>query len=459
MMEDENDLDLIVIGWGKGGKTLAGTLARAGQRVAIVEASKEMYGGTCINIGCVPTKILIHDAENHTGHGFDPEYFDTAVERRDKLTAMMRAKNFSMLDTLDSVMTITGRASFIGPRRIRVQAGDETLELGAKRIIINTGAIPASSDLEGASVGGRIHDSTTLQHAPLPKSLVVIGGGPVGLEFASMFGHFGSNVTVLDRGPRALKNEDVDVAAEVLDALNDAGVRVEVRASVQRISQNAHSARVHYEQDGRPQDIEADAVLIALGRTPATLELKLAAAGIETTASGAITVDDHLSTTAEGVYALGDVNGGPQFTYVSLDDNRIVTDAILGTGKRSTADRVAVPHTTFTTPPLARVGLSEQDARAQGLSIKVAVKKVSEIAAMPRPKIVGDARGIIKFVVDAQTDLILGAALVHVDSQEVINLVALAMRQGVTSTTLRDSIFTHPSSTEALNEVLGSFAR
>ena len=455
----EHELDLMVIGWGKGGKTLAGTVARAGQRVAIIEASEQMYGGTCINIGCVPTKALIHDADIRPGGGFDPGYFDTAVQRRDKLTAAMRAKNFSMLDDLDSVMTITGHASFIGPRRIRVSAGEETLELGAKRIIINTGAVPAIPDLDGARVGGRIHDSTTLQHAPLPKSLVVLGGGYVGTEFASMFAHFGSKVTVLDRGARALKKEDPDVAAEVLGSLVDVGVEVRTGASVQRIEQDADTARVYYEQDGQVHDIEADAVLIALGRTPNTDGLKLEAAGIETTASGAIKVDEHLATTAEGVYAVGDVNGGPQFTYVSLDDNRIVSDAILGSGRRSTADRIGVPYTIFTTPPLARVGLSEQAARSQDLAIKVAVKKVAEIAAMPRPKIVGDARGIIKFVIDAETDLVLGAALMHVDSQEVINLVALAMRQGVTSATLRDSIYTHPSSTEALNEVLGSFSR
>jgi pyruvate/2-oxoglutarate dehydrogenase complex dihydrolipoamide dehydrogenase (E3) component len=455
----EHELDLIVIGWGKGGKTLAGTMARAGQRVAIVEASDQMYGGTCINIGCVPTKALIHDAETRTGTGFDPGYFDTAVQRRDKLTAAMRAKNFSMLDDLDSVMAITGRATFIGPRRIRIQAGDETLELGAKRIIINTGAVPQVPDLGGVRIGGRIHDSTTLQHAPLPKSPVVVGGGYVGTEFASMFAHFGSKVTVLDRGPRALKKEDEDVAAEVLGALGDVGVEVRTGASVQSIGQDAGSARVSYVQDGQTREIEADAVLIALGRTPATDGLDLASAGIERTDSGAIKVDEHLRTTAEGVYALGDVNGGPQFTYVSLDDNRIVADAILGAGTRSTADRVAVPSTIFTTPPLARVGLSEEAARARGLDIKVAVKKVAEIAAMPRPKIVGDPRGVIKFVVDATSDLVLGAALMHVDSQEVINLVALAMRQGVTSATLRDSIFTHPSSTEALNEVLGTFSR
>lgn len=266
-MDQGQELDLIVIGWGKGGKTLAGAAARAGQRVAMVEASASMYGGTCINIGCVPTKALIHDAETRGDTEFDPQYFDGAVARRDKLTAMMRAKNFSMLDDLDSVLAVTGRATFVGLRRIRVQAGDETLELGAKRVVINTGAVPSVPALEGARVGGRIHDSTTLQHAPLPRRLVVVGGGYVGLEFASMFAHFGSEVTVLDRGARALKKEDADVAAEALAALNDVGVDVQDSATVTGIGQDEDVARVRYRRFGEDLTLEADAVLIALGRT------------------------------------------------------------------------------------------------------------------------------------------------------------------------------------------------
>lgn len=451
------ELDLIVIGWGKGGKTLAGTVARSGQRVAMIEASSSMYGGTCINIGCVPTKTLIHDAEVRPGSGFDPAYFETAVQRRDKLTSMMRAKNFSMLDDLESVLVITGKAHFTGPRTVRVTEGEQSLDLHAKHVVINTGAVPSVPRIPGAQVGGRVHDSTSLQHAELPERLIVVGGGYVGIEFASMFAQFGARVTVLDRGARALKKEDPEVAAEVLGALQDAGVQVLDSASVTGISQEADIARVHYLRDGVESTLEAEAVLIALGRTAATAELNLEAAGVRTAGSGAIEVDEYLATSAEGVYAVGDVNGGPQFTYVSLDDNRIVADQLLGSGTRSTADRVAVPYTVFTTPPLSRVGLSEDQARTAGRRIKVACKKVVDIAAMPRPKIVGDARGIIKFVVDADSDEILGAALMHVDSQEVINLVTLAMRQGVTSGTLRDSIFTHPSSTEALNEVLGAF--
>lgn len=461
IMRTENatdSLDTIVIGWGKGGKSLAGALARAGQKVAIIEQSADMYGGTCINIGCVPTKTLIHDAEQHAGAEADPEVFERAVQRRDDLTAKLRAKNYSMLHDLDSVLVITGHASFTGPQTIKVRTEEDELELSAQRIIINTGAQPATPKIAGAQITGRVHDSTTIQHAPLPDKLIVIGGGYVGIEFASMFAQFGSAVTVLDRGARALSKEDGDVASEVQSCLKDAGVSIISGAQVTEVTQDAGSVTVTYESGGSIQQLSADAALIALGRTPATQSLNLDAASVQTGDRGEILVNEYLATSAPNIYALGDVNGGAQFTYVSLDDYRVLSNHLLEDGTRSTADRVAVPYTIFCTPPLSRVGLSEEQALQQHQKIKIAVKKVAAVAAMPRPKIVGDPRGIIKFVVDANTEQILGAALMHVDSQEVINLVALAMRQKVTASQLRDQIFTHPSSTEAINEVLGELS-
>jgi pyruvate/2-oxoglutarate dehydrogenase complex dihydrolipoamide dehydrogenase (E3) component len=196
-------------------------------------------------------------------------------------------------------------------------------------------------------------------------------------------------------------------------------------------------------------------VLIAVGRVPVTDDLDLAAAAVEVDGRGFIVVDDRLRTSASGIFAVGDVNGGPQFTYISLDDFRVVLSQLAGDGVRTTADRVAVPNTVFLTPPLARVGMSERDARESGRRVLVAAKNVRDIAAMPRPKIVGDTHGLIKVIVDADTDLVLGATVFSIDAQEVINLLALAMRAGVTASELRDGIWTHPSSTEALNEVLG----
>lgn len=449
------NFDVAVIGWGKGGKTIAGTLARAGKKVAMIEQSADMYGGTCINIACVPTKALIHSAETRTDHEFDPVYFAKSVEKRDGLTGKLRAKNYSMLADLDTVVVFTGTASFTGPNTLMVTGGDDTLELAADTIIINTGSTPVIPDIAGAEIGGRIHTSTTLQHAPLPKHLIVVGGGHIGLEFASMFSMYGSEVTVLDKNSRPLIKEDQDVAQEVVNGLKDNGVRIVSGATVHRIDQSDDCVAIQYHWNDQEQTVRGDAVLIALGRVPATGSLNLDAAGIDTTDRGAIKVNEYLETSVPGIYALGDVNGGPQFTYISLDDNRIVTDQLLGEGKRSLNDRVAVPTTLFTTPPMSRVGINETEARARGLNVKVAVKKVADIAAMPRPKIVGDPRGIIKFVVDADTDLVLGATLHHVDSQEVINLASLAMRNNVTATELKNSIYTHPSSTEALNEVLG----
>ncbi|WP_321169231.1 FAD-dependent oxidoreductase [Ornithinimicrobium ciconiae] len=317
--------------------------------------------------------------------------------------------------------------------------------------------MPATPPIEGAVLGGRVHNSITLQHVhPLPPRLVVVGGGYVGLEFASMFAHFGSSVTVLDRGTRPMRREDADVAGVAAAALEDVGVQFVTGASVTQIEDGPTTATVTYTVDGAPRTIEGDAVLLALGRTPATKDLNLQAAGIEVDEGGAVVVDEHLRTTAKGVYAVGDVKGGPQFTYISLDDYRIVADQLTGEGGRSTADRTVVPYTLFLTPPLARVGLSETQAREAGRTVKVAVKKVSDIAAMPRPKIENEPRGIVKVVVETGTDLVLGAALMHVDSHEVINLLAVAMRHGITAGQLRDAVYTHPSATEALNEVLGS---
>jgi pyruvate/2-oxoglutarate dehydrogenase complex dihydrolipoamide dehydrogenase (E3) component len=213
---------------------------------------------------------------------------------------------------------------------------------------------------------------------------------------------------------------------------------------------------VSYEKDGQVATVEADVILVALGRVPATRGLNLAAAGVRTSSRGAVEVDEHLRTSQRHIFAVGDVNGGPQFTYISLDDNRIVVDQLTGSGTRSTADRVAVPYTVFMTPPLARVGLTERQARDSGRTVKVASKPIAQIAAMPRARIVGNTRGLMKFVVDAESDEVLGAALLNVDSQEMINLVSLAMRHGMTATELRDGIYTHPSSTEGLNEVLSA---
>jgi pyruvate/2-oxoglutarate dehydrogenase complex dihydrolipoamide dehydrogenase (E3) component len=448
-------VDVLVIGWGKGGKTLAATLARQGRSVAVVERSREMYGGGCINIACVPTKHLIHSAEQRRPDDDAQEWFAQSVAGRDALTAQLRARNHAMLAELDAVTLIDGEARFVGPHEVEVAGGSDRLRVHAETIVVNTGTRPAWPSY--AAVGGpMIFDSETIQHVdPLPNRLVVVGAGYVGVEFAGMFARFGSQVTLVDRNAEWMRSEDRDVAQAVAEVLDDAGVELMLGTTVEQIENVGEGVRVRLGGRGEPRELTADAVLIAVGRVPVTDDLDLAAAAVEVDERGFIVVDDRLRTSASGIFAVGDVNGGPQFTYISLDDFRVVLSQLAGDGARTTADRVAVPNTVFLTPPLARVGMSERDARESGRRVLVAAKNVRDIAAMPRPKIVGDTHGLIKVIVDADTDLVVGATVFSIDAQEVINLLALAMRAGVTASELHDGIWTHPSSTEALNEVLG----
>ena len=453
-MEPMHTFDLLVLGWGKAGKTLAGRFAAAGKRVALVEKSPSMYGGTCINVACVPTKDLAESAHMRRPDDDPQTSFTSAVAGRDALISKLNAANHAML--ADKVTLFDGVARFVGPKTIAVATVDGDVQLTAETIVIGTGTVPARPAIpgvDGVDVPG-VYDSTTIQHAdPFPTHLLIVGGGFVALEFADMFTNFGARVTVLDRSERFLPNLERDVADAVHTTLSGRGVDIRQGVEVEGIAPVGDGQQRIITSRGT---FTADAVLLATGRTPATQDLNLDAAGIATDERGYIQVDDQLRTTAEGVFAVGDVNGGPQFTYISLDDNRIVYDAVLGTAKRRVSDRVAVPTTTFLTPPLSQVGLTPEQAVAAGHQVLVARQDIAAIAAMPRPKIVGETTGFMSFTVDAETQQILGATIYSIDSQELINTVALAIRLHATVADLRDGIWTHPSSTEAFNEVLGN---
>ena len=452
-------VDILVLGFGKGGKTLAAAMGRRGKRVVMVEQSDRMFGGTCINIGCVPTKTLIHQAETRPADDSPDQWYRQAISGAADLTSLLRQKNFQMLDTIDTVTVITGRAAFVDPKRVEVSAGPDRLTISADTIVINTGAEPLMPDIPGLRASRYAMSSTDMVHTTdLPRRLVILGGGYVGIEFAGMYSQFGSEVTVLEANARIMPNEDDDIVEAACQILREQGVVLAASARVTAISDGAENAVVHYERDGRSGSVEADAILVALGRVPATRGLNLQAAGVRTTDRGAVGVDEHLRTSQPHIFAVGDVTGGAQFTYISLDDYRIVLDQLVGFGDRSTADRIAVPYTVFMTHPLARVGLTERQALASRRAVKVASKPVAQIAAMPKARIVGNTRGLMKFVVDSDTDQLLGAALLSVDAQEVINLVSLAIRHGITAAELRDGIYTHPSTTEGLNEVLAAAA-
>ncbi|QRP47730.1 FAD-dependent oxidoreductase [Amycolatopsis sp. FDAARGOS 1241] len=448
--------DVLVIGFGKGGKVTAAKPGELGKSVVLVEQSERMYGGTCPNVGCVPTKALVHHSRNRQATDPAQEFYEQSVGRVQALTSLFRAGNHDSLNGADTITVITGRASFVDEHSVGIGEGEDRLTVTAETILVNAGSEPVVPDIPGLRGNPRLLTSTQLiERTQLPERFAIIGGGYLGIEFAAIYNRFGSHVTVFEAAPEILGREDDDVAAAAREILLEEGIELVTGAHVTEV----RDSTVTYEQGGAAHTVEADAILAAAGRRPATASLDLAAAGIETDARGAIVVDEFLRTSRPHIFALGDVNGGPQFTYVSLDDSRIVLDQLIGEGKRSTTDRVAVPHTLFMTPPLATVGLTENEARTQGRAIKIASRPVAEIVAMPRAYVVEETRGLMKFVIDAETDEILGAALLSVDAQELINSVALAMRHGIRAAELRDAIYTHPSSTEAFNDVLGTIVR
>jgi probable pyridine nucleotide-disulfide oxidoreductase len=453
--QQELRADVLVIGFGKGGKIAARNLGRQGRRVVLVEESERMYGGTCPNVGCVPSKGLVHHSRKRRPDDDPQAFYEASVAKVQEVREFMRTGNYEGLNGLETVSVITGRAVFTDPHTVAVTLdGGERLTVAAETILINTGSRPTVPDIPGLRTGEYTLTSTEMiESSRLPKRLAIIGGGYLGLEFAAIYQRFGARVTVLEGAERFLGREDEDVAEAVRAILAGEGVEIITGAQVREVRNGEHEATVAFDIDGVEHTVTADAVLPATGRVPATDGLGLEFAGVRTAKNGAVEVDEHLRTSQPHIFALGDVNGGPQFTYISLDDSRIVLDQLVGSGKRSTTDRVAVPHTLFMTPPLATIGMTEKEARAAGHRLKIAREAVADILAMPRAYAVEETRGLMKFVIDADTDLILGAALLSVDAQELINTVALAMRHGITASELRDSIYTHPSSTEAFNEV------
>lgn len=453
--------DAIIIGFGKGGKTLAADLANHGWKVALVERSAEMYGGTCINIGCIPTKALVHASEMAVAKRpltFEEyaENYRKAIEAKRALTALLRKKNFDNLDGKASVTVYTGEASFRSPTEIGVKTKSDSFVLEGKKIFINTGAATIIPPIDGIEANPFVYTSTTIMELDrLPRHLVVIGGGYVGLEFASLFAGFGSKVTVLEAGGTFIAREDRDMAEAVKGALEKRGVSIRLNAAVQAVEPTDEGAVVMSRDavSGVVTPLVADAVLLATGRRPNTESLNLPAAGVRVTERGAIEVDAYLRTNVPNIWALGDVRGGLQFTYLSLDDYRIVRDQLLGDGHRTTEDRKAVAYSVFITPPLSHVGMNETQARSAGRNIKVATLPA---AAIPRARTIEQTDGLLKAVVDAETGAILGCTLFCADSSEVINTVCMAMRTGQDYTFLRDAIFTHPSMSESLNDLFGN---
>ena len=435
----------VVIGFGKAGKTLAKFLAQHDEEVLLIERSDQMYGGTCINVGCLPSKNMIINGQRHL------EFAD-AVAKRGTMTKQLRNKNYHMVADEPLATVWNGQASFVSNHELKVAMADGTVrQVAAERIFINTGATPVWPKVPGLTPSERIVSSKeAMELAKKPARLAIIGGGYIGLEFVEMFNSFGSEVTILDHHAQLLGREDADIAAEVTNDLVSLGIKIELNAELTSAADDGQQVLLTYHQNGQKRQTEFDAVLVAAGRRPNIDGLGLENTDIALTERNAIQVDDRLRTTGPDVWALGDVNGGPMFTYISLDDFRIVKDQLFGQGKRTTADRNVVPTASFLTPPLANVGINERQAHAAGkdyLVFKLPVK------AIPKARVLEDQRGVYKAIVERDTHRILGATLYAAEAHETINLIALAMKADLPYETLRDMIFTHPTMSEALNDL------
>lgn len=435
----------IIIGFGKGGKTLAKFLAQKGEEVLVIEKSNKMYGGTCINIACLPSKRLIIEAANGVS------YVD-AVNGKNEMTAQLREKNYHMLADEKTVTVLDGEAHFIADHEIEVKLPNgKKAQYKGDRIFINTGAVPVMLPIPGLKESKYILDSTqAMDEKKMPKNLTIIGAGYIGLEFASMFAKYGSKVTVLDHNKEFLAREDEDISNAVRKDMEDAGIKFELGADIEKITDETSNAKITYQINEERKTISADRILVATGRKPNTENLGLENTAIETTDRGAIKVDDFLRTTVDNVWAIGDVKGGLQFTYISLDDFRIIKDQLFGTGARMVSDRKVVPYSIFISPALSQVGLNEKQANRLGKEYKLFKLPVT---AIPKAKVAKDNRGLFKALVDPETEKILGATLYGIESYELINMISLAMKAHLSYAVLRDQIYTHPTMSEAFNDL------
>ena len=437
----------IVIGFGKAGKTLAKTLASKNEEVVIIEESEQMYGGTCINVGCIPSKSLIENAKK----GYT---FEEAVVIKEGLTTKLRNKNFHMVADEATAEVMNGQATFVSNKVIQVTLPNgEVEELEGKRIFINTGATSVIPSIPGAVLSERIVTSKEIMNlSQLPKSLTIIGGGYIGLEFASMFAKYGSKVTVLDSKEVFLPREESEVSDLIWEDLKQLGVNIKLKTSISEIKEMKDFVEVSFEEEsGSNKKIQSDVVLLATGRVPNINNLGLENTEIELNSRKGIQVDDQLKTTVPNVWAMGDVTGGLQFTYVSLDDFRIISDQLFGMNQRRVSDRKVVPYTVFINPPLSRVGLTEKEAAASGLNYH-AYKLLT--AGVPKANVLQSPQGMFKIIVNKDNHEILGATIYAEASHEIINLVTLAMTAHLPFEMLRDQLYTHPTMAEALNDVL-----
>lgn len=451
--------EAIVIGSGQGGSPLAEAYAAAGKQTALVE--REHVGGTCINVGCTPTKTMVASARVAYMARRAAEYgvragsvevdMRAVRDRKRGIVDEWRGGKQRRLMRTEHLDLLLGEARFTGPKALEVRLNDGSMRhITGDHVFINTGTRPASPPIPGLDAVQTLDSTSIMELDTLPEHLLVLGGGYVGLEFAQMFRRFGSRVTIVQRGPQLLGREDADVAEAVAGILREDGIEVLLNTeAVRATSGTPGEVQLVVGANGTERVLVGSHVLVATGRVPNTDRLALDAAGVETDARGYVRVNAKLETSVAGVYALGDVKGGPAFTHISYDDFRVLYTNLFEHGAATTDGRL-VPYTVFIDPQLGRVGLTEQEARERGLRYKVARMPTEDVA---RAEETGETRGFWKVLVDEGTEQVLGCAILSIEGGEVMSMLQIAMMGGLRYPQLREAIFAHPTLAESLNNI------
>ena len=444
--------DAIFIGAGQAGPFLAARMAEKGMKVALIE--RKFLGGTCVNAGCMPTKTLVASARAAEVARRAAEYgvqipgeigIDMKIVRGRAETIIMNARNglAGWFDGMKTVTVINGHARFTSPKEVVVNGNTLT----APKIFLNVGARPTIPDMPGLADIDYLTSTGIIHLDSLPKHLAIIGGSYIGLEFAQMYRRFGSEVTVIERGPKLASREDEDISDAIADILRSEGIKIHTDVKDIRFAKSADGAAVTIDSE----TIEASHVLIATGRTPNTDDLGLDAAGVATDKRGYISVDDRLATNVDGIWALGDCNGHGAFTHTSYNDFEIAAANLLDGGDRKVSNRI-LAYALYIDPPLGRVGMTEKQARASGRKVMVSTRPMSRVGRAGER---GETKGFMKVIADAETKEILGAAILGIEGDEAIHGFIDAMNAGTTYPVLRWSVPIHPTVSELIPTLLG----
>ena len=450
-----NTYDALIIGAGQAGPPLAARLTAAGMSVALIE--RKLFGGTCVNTGCIPTKTLVASAyaahlarrarDYGVGTGEVTVDMPAVKARKDRISGQSRKGVESWLETMEHCTVYRGHARFLSPRDVQVGAE----RLTAKHVFINVGGRALVPDLPGIGRVTTLTNTTMLELDTLPKHLVVVGGSYVGLEFAQMYRRFGAEVTVVEKLPRLIAREDEDVSATVQKILEAEGIAVRVGAECIRFEPRGAAIAVGVECASGPPVTVGSHVLLAMGRRPNTDDLGLEKAGVEIDERGYIVVDDELQTSVAGIWALGDCNGRGAFTHTAYNDFEIVAANLLGGERRRVSDRIPA-YALYIDPPLGRVGLTEAQARATKRPLLVGRRPMTRVGRAVEK---GETQGFMMAIADAETRQILGAAILGTGGDEAIHGILDVMNARIPYTTLQRAVPIHPTVSELIPTLLG----